>query len=209
MVIIAAGELPGRSARDVHDEQMPAAVLPADPVEARREPPHDARRVAIRGARLRPNQPGPFATLVSHEIGRHDPITQERYIPNRIRSSRARDWPRGCSATRASRPRSPPSTTRPRELILKGLQVRQIGKTNMFSVTLEGRDPRPDQEPPGVAARGIQEPGTVREPGPDGRHQDLCQRQAENAQDRPRRYRPTHLRPTQDCTHHRPGKEHL
>ncbi len=54
VVVIAAGELPGRSARDVHDEQMPAAVLPADPVEARRETPHDPRRVAIRGTRLGP-----------------------------------------------------------------------------------------------------------------------------------------------------------
>ncbi len=53
VVVLAAGQLAGRSVRHIDDEQMAPAFLPADPVEARREPSHDARRVALRRAGLR------------------------------------------------------------------------------------------------------------------------------------------------------------
>src|SRR3974377_545637 len=82
-----------------------------------------------------------LSTLVSHEIGRHDPITQERYIPNRIAQLQSKGLAEGGFSNPGFAAEVAAFDDPAQELILNGLQVRQIGKTNMFSVTLEGRDP--------------------------------------------------------------------
>jgi capsular exopolysaccharide synthesis family protein len=82
-----------------------------------------------------------LSTLVSHEIGRHDPITQERYVPNRIAQLQSK----GLAELVVSNPTVASEVAAfddpAQELILGGLQVRQVGKTNMYTVMLEGRDP--------------------------------------------------------------------
>ena len=83
-----------------------------------------------------------LTTLVSREIGRHDPATQERYIPNRIALLQSKGLAErvfNLNPTFASEVAAFDDPAQ--ELILNGLQVRQILKTNMFLVTLEGRDP--------------------------------------------------------------------
>ena len=55
-----------------------------------------------------------LSTLVSHEIGRHDPMTQERYVPNRIAQLQSKGLAERVVSNPASPPRSPPSTTRRR-----------------------------------------------------------------------------------------------
>ncbi len=82
-----------------------------------------------------------LATLVSHEIGRHDPITQERYIPNRIAQLQSKGLAERVFNNPTFASEVAAFDDPAQELILNGLQVRQIGKTNMFSVTLDGRDP--------------------------------------------------------------------
>src|SRR3974377_739253 len=80
-------------------------------------------------------------TLVSHEIGRHDPLTQERYVPNRIAQLQSK----GLAEKVVSNPTISSEVTAvddpAQELILGGLQVRQVSKTNMFIIMLEGKDP--------------------------------------------------------------------
>src|SRR5208337_518653 len=70
-----------------------------------------------------------------------DPITQERYIPNRIAQLQSKGLAERVfnNSTFASEVAAFDDPAQ--DLILTGLQVRQIGKTSMFSVTLEGRDP--------------------------------------------------------------------
>lgn len=82
-----------------------------------------------------------LSTLVSHEIGRHDPITQERYIPNRIAQLQSKGLAERVFNNPTFASEVAAFDDPAQELILNGLQVRQIGKTNMFSVMLEGRDP--------------------------------------------------------------------
>ncbi len=82
-----------------------------------------------------------LSTLVSHEIGRHDPITQERYIPNRIAQLQSKGLAESVFNNPAFAPEVAAFDDPAQDLILNGLQVRQILKTNMFSVTLEGKDP--------------------------------------------------------------------
>ena len=82
-----------------------------------------------------------LSTLVSHEIGRHDPITQERYIPNRIAQLQSKGLAERVFSNPSFASEVAAFDDPAQDLILNGLQVRQIGKTNMFSVTLEGRDP--------------------------------------------------------------------
>ena len=83
-----------------------------------------------------------LSTLVSHEIGRHDSFTQERYIPNRVALLQSKGLAERVFNTNPTLASEVAAIDDPaQELILNGLQVRQIGKTNMFSVTLEGRDP--------------------------------------------------------------------
>lgn len=82
-----------------------------------------------------------LSTLVSHEIGRHDPLTQERYVPNRIAQLQSK----GLAERVVSNPTIASEVAAfddpAQELILGGLQVRQVSKTNMFIVMLEGKDP--------------------------------------------------------------------
>ncbi len=82
-----------------------------------------------------------LSTLVSHEIGRHDPITQERYIPNRIAQLQSKGLAERVFNNPTFASEVAAFDDPAQDLILTGLQVRQIGKTSMFSVTLEGRDP--------------------------------------------------------------------
>src|SRR5271157_3643476 len=82
-----------------------------------------------------------LSTMVSHEIGRHDPITQERYIPNRIAQLQSKGLAERVFSNPSFASEVAAFDDPAQELILNGLQVRQINKTNMFSVTLEGRDP--------------------------------------------------------------------
>ena len=82
-----------------------------------------------------------LSSLVSHEIGRHDPITQERYIPNRIAQLQSKGLAERVFNNPTFAAEAAAFDDPAKELILNGLQVRQIGKTNMFAVTLEGRDP--------------------------------------------------------------------
>ena len=82
-----------------------------------------------------------LSTLVSHEIGRHDPLTQERYVPNRIAQLQSK----GLAERVVSNPTIASEVAAfddpAQELILGGLQVRQVSKTNMFIVMLDGKDP--------------------------------------------------------------------
>ncbi len=82
-----------------------------------------------------------LSSLVSHEIGRHDPITQERYIPNRIAQLQSKGLAERVFNNPTFAAEAAAFDDPAQDLILNGLQVRQIGKTNMFAVTLEGRDP--------------------------------------------------------------------
>ena len=90
-----------------------------------------------------------LSTLVSHEIGRHDPIAQERYIPNRIAQLQSKGLAERVFSNPTFASEVAAFDDPAQELILNGLQVRQINKTNMFSVTLEGRDPARTKKPPG------------------------------------------------------------
>jgi succinoglycan biosynthesis transport protein ExoP len=82
-----------------------------------------------------------LSTLVSQEIGRHDPLTQEKYVPNRVAFLQSK----GLAELVVSRPALAAEVARfddpAQELILKGLQARPVGKTNLYIVTLEGTDP--------------------------------------------------------------------
>src|SRR5262249_32813692 len=82
-----------------------------------------------------------LSTLVSHEIGRHDPLTQERYVPNRIALLQSK----GLAERVVSQPPMASEVAAfddpAQELILNGLVVRQVSKTNVFAVMLEGKDP--------------------------------------------------------------------
>jgi capsular exopolysaccharide synthesis family protein len=82
-----------------------------------------------------------LSTLVSHEIGRHDPTNQERYVPNRIALLQSK----GLAELVVSNPIIAQELAAfddaAQELIINCLQVRQVNRTNMFIVTLEGRDP--------------------------------------------------------------------
>ncbi len=82
-----------------------------------------------------------LSALVSHEIGRNDSGSQERYTPNRI----AQLTSKGLADRVFNNPTFAAELAAfddpAQELILNGLQVRPVGKTNMFVVTLEGRDP--------------------------------------------------------------------
>jgi polysaccharide biosynthesis transport protein len=83
-----------------------------------------------------------LTTLVSHEIGRHDPTTQERYIPNRVALLQSKGLAERVFNTNPTFASELAAFDDPaQELILNGLLVRQILKTNMFLVTLEGKDP--------------------------------------------------------------------
>jgi capsular exopolysaccharide synthesis family protein len=82
-----------------------------------------------------------LSTLVAHEIGRHDPTNQERYVPNRIALLQSK----GLAELVVDNPIIAPELVAfddaAQELITSSLQVRQVSRTNMFIVTLEGRDP--------------------------------------------------------------------
>ena len=82
-----------------------------------------------------------LSTLVSHEIGRHDPMTQERYVPNRIAQLQSKGLAERVVSNPAIASEVAAFDDPAQELILGGLQVRQVSKTNMFIVMLEGRDP--------------------------------------------------------------------
>jgi polysaccharide biosynthesis transport protein len=82
-----------------------------------------------------------LSTLVSHEIGRHDPLTQERYVPNRIAQLQSKGLAERVVSNSAIASEVAAFDDPAQELILGGLQVRQVSKTNMFIVMLEGRDP--------------------------------------------------------------------
>ena len=82
-----------------------------------------------------------LSTLVSHEIGRHDPMTQERYVPNRIAQLQSKGLAERVVSNPAIASEVAALDDPAQELILSGLQVRQVSKTNLFTVMLEGRDP--------------------------------------------------------------------
>ena len=82
-----------------------------------------------------------LSTLVSHEIGRHDPMTQERYVPNRIAQLQSKGLAERVVSNPAIASEVAAFDDPAQELILSGLQVRQVSKTNMFIVMLEGKDP--------------------------------------------------------------------
>ena len=82
-----------------------------------------------------------LSSLVSHEISRHDPMTQERYIPNRIAQLQSKGLAERVFNNSTFAAEVAAFDDPAQELILNGLQVRPVGKTNMFVVTLEGRDP--------------------------------------------------------------------
>src|SRR5262249_28583273 len=69
------------------------------------------------------------------------PLTQERYVPNRIALLQSK----GLAEQVVNQPTIVPEVAAfddpAQELILNGLMVRQVGKTNMFIVMLEGKDP--------------------------------------------------------------------
>ena len=134
-----------------------------------------------------------LTTLVSHDIGRHDPAAQERYIPNRIALLQSKGLAeRVFKRTRLSRQklrlRRPGAGTH-----RQWLQVRPDRQDEHVPDHARRPGSRADQNPAGGSARGIQEPGTVEKAGQDGRYQGLCSTKAEQAQDRTGGSRPEHL----------------
>jgi capsular exopolysaccharide synthesis family protein len=81
-----------------------------------------------------------LSTLVSHDLGRHDSASQERYIPNRAAQLRTK-WLR---EKVVNDPRIVPELSQyldPAEELFRTLNVIQVQKGgNSFLVTLEGRD---------------------------------------------------------------------
>ena len=82
-----------------------------------------------------------LSALVSHEIGRHDSVTQERYVPNRIAQLQSKGLAERVVSNPTIASEVAPFDDPAQELILSSLQVRQVSKTNMFIVMLEGKDP--------------------------------------------------------------------
>src|SRR5579883_3424178 len=87
-----------------------------------------------------PEYDAALATLVSHELGRRDPASQERYVPNRAAQLRSREL-----AERVVRdPALEPELSQyedPAVELFRSLTVLQVQKnSNSFHVALEGRD---------------------------------------------------------------------
>ena len=83
-----------------------------------------------------------LATLVSHEIGRRDPASQDRYVPNRAAQLRSRELAELVVNHHELAPELSQYEDPAVELFDRNLTVLQLQKnSNSFLVTLEGRDP--------------------------------------------------------------------
>ena len=91
-------------------------------------------------------------------------------------TSKARDWPTPSSHDSDDRPRTRRVRRSSSGTDHQCSQVRPIGKTNWFTVLLEGRDPAPYQEAPRDAAREIQEAVRNENWNANGGYQGICRR---------------------------------
>jgi polysaccharide biosynthesis transport protein len=80
-------------------------------------------------------------TLISNEMGRHDPTSQEKYVPNRIALLQSKSLADAVVADPTIAPELVSFDDPAQELIISALQVRPVGKTNWFIVLLEGQKP--------------------------------------------------------------------
>jgi polysaccharide biosynthesis transport protein len=97
---------------------------------------------AIAEVTIEPPQYDPvLSTLVSHDIGRHDPHSQETYIPNLIAVLKSKMLAEDVVRSPGMASEVSQFDDPAQELIIKGLQVRPYPKTKMILVTLEGKDP--------------------------------------------------------------------
>jgi capsular exopolysaccharide synthesis family protein len=80
-------------------------------------------------------------TLIAHEIGTHDSISQEKYVPNRIALLQSKGLAEAVVTDSSIAPELTIFDDPAQELIIGALQVRPIGRTNWFTVFLEGKDP--------------------------------------------------------------------
>lgn len=97
---------------------------------------------AVAEVTIDPPQYDPIlSTLVSRDIGRHDAHAQESYIPNLIALLKSRSLAAMVVGSPALTSEASRYDDPEHELILKGLVVRPVLKTNMILVSLEGKDP--------------------------------------------------------------------
>jgi capsular exopolysaccharide synthesis family protein len=97
---------------------------------------------AVAEVTIDPPQYNPvLSTLVSREIGRHDPHTQESYIPNLIAMLRSKTLAQLVVDSSPFASEAAQLDDAAFELILNRLQVRPVLKSNMIVVMLEGKDP--------------------------------------------------------------------
>jgi polysaccharide biosynthesis transport protein len=81
-----------------------------------------------------------LAGIISQEMGRHDPVAMEKYVPNRLALLRNRALAdRVVSDPNLALP--PGSGGDPAQELISQLQTRQLPGTNLFDVFLEGTDP--------------------------------------------------------------------
>ena len=165
------------------------------------------RRGHDRPARI---QPRPF----DHGIARHRPPrshAQERYIPNRIAQLQSKELAERVFSNPSFASEVAAFDDPAQELILNGLQVRPIAKTNMILRHARGQGPDADQEAAG--SRCSRNSRTWPQTESRDRTEDTkvyANDRLENAQERPRALDNDIYDPAQDRTHHRPGrKEHL
>jgi len=82
-----------------------------------------------------------LSTLVSHNASQSDPRSQEKYAPNLV----ARLQSRGLAEMVVANARLAPELSQlddpAQDLIVSNVGVRQVGKTEWYNVTLDGRDP--------------------------------------------------------------------
>lgn len=80
-------------------------------------------------------------TLIGQELGRHDPVAQDKYVPNRIAYLQSKILADAVVADASVASELASFDDPAQELIINALQVRPVGKTNWYIVLLEGRDP--------------------------------------------------------------------
>ncbi len=82
-----------------------------------------------------------LSTLVSHNVGQGDARLQEKYAPNLVAQLQSPMLAEKVVANARLAPELSQLDDPAQELIVRNIAVRQSGKTEWYSVTLDGRDP--------------------------------------------------------------------
>lgn len=80
-------------------------------------------------------------TLLAHEVGRHDSVNNEKYVPNRIALLQSKGLADAVVSDSRIAPELIAFDDPAQELIINALKVRPFPKTTWFTILLEGRDP--------------------------------------------------------------------